>query len=150
MAGVKNPLYDVVARTGWGAGPLCREAAFYPEGMGKVWVLDTETKGTGANMVPLDRVRKRPSAPEPLFVPRKPQPRPAEEPRPRPPRRFKVVDVMTRQTLVEDAGARETVEALRGVRSNVDVNVYVWHGEDERWRLLTLPEQRAIWDLAQD
>jgi hypothetical protein len=24
--------------------------------VGKVWVLDTETKGTGANMVPLERV----------------------------------------------------------------------------------------------
>src|SRR5687768_12060058 len=28
--------------------------------MGKVWVLDTETKGTGANMVPLDKVLRRP------------------------------------------------------------------------------------------
>ncbi|HUO72278.1 MAG TPA: hypothetical protein VMU39_16030 [Solirubrobacteraceae bacterium] len=34
--------------------------------MGKVWVLDTETKGTGANMVPLERVvQKRSSPPEP-------------------------------------------------------------------------------------
>ena len=34
--------------------------------MGKVWVLDTETKGTGANMVPLEKVQKeapRPSKP---------------------------------------------------------------------------------------
>ena len=28
--------------------------------MGKVWVLDTETKGTGANMVPLEQAQKRP------------------------------------------------------------------------------------------
>jgi hypothetical protein len=28
--------------------------------MGKVWVLDTETKGTGANMVPLEKVLRRP------------------------------------------------------------------------------------------
>ena len=27
--------------------------------MAKVWVLDTDTKGTGANMVPLERVLKR-------------------------------------------------------------------------------------------
>jgi hypothetical protein len=28
--------------------------------VGKVWVLDTETKGTGANMVPLEKTQKRP------------------------------------------------------------------------------------------
>jgi hypothetical protein len=32
--------------------------------MGKTWVLDTETKGTGANMVPLEKVLKRPEPPE--------------------------------------------------------------------------------------
>jgi hypothetical protein len=33
--------------------------------MGKTWVLDTETKGTGANVVPLEKVLKRPEPPEP-------------------------------------------------------------------------------------
>jgi hypothetical protein len=28
--------------------------------MGKTWVLDTETKGTGANMVPLEKVQEKP------------------------------------------------------------------------------------------
>jgi hypothetical protein len=28
--------------------------------MGKTWVLDTETKGTGANMVPLEKVQAKP------------------------------------------------------------------------------------------
>jgi hypothetical protein len=32
--------------------------------MAKVWVLDTETKGTGANVVPLEKVLKRPEPPE--------------------------------------------------------------------------------------
>ncbi|MEA2361902.1 MAG: hypothetical protein QOD71_1047 [Thermoleophilaceae bacterium] len=32
--------------------------------MGKTWVLDTETKGTGANMVPLEKVLERPAPPE--------------------------------------------------------------------------------------
>src|SRR5688572_14211568 len=32
--------------------------------MGKVWVLDTETKGTGANVVPLERVLQRPEPPQ--------------------------------------------------------------------------------------
>jgi hypothetical protein len=39
--------------------------------MGKVWVLDTETKGTGANMVPLEKVEARP------------EPRPRKPARPR-------------------------------------------------------------------
>jgi hypothetical protein len=30
--------------------------------MGKTWVLDTETKGTGANMVPLEKVQKKPDS----------------------------------------------------------------------------------------
>jgi hypothetical protein len=30
--------------------------------MGKTWVLDTETKGTGANMVPLEKVRRKADA----------------------------------------------------------------------------------------
>jgi hypothetical protein len=30
--------------------------------VGKVWVLDTETKGTGANMVPLEQAQKQPDS----------------------------------------------------------------------------------------
>jgi hypothetical protein len=30
--------------------------------MGKTWVLDTETKGTGANMVPLEKLQKKADA----------------------------------------------------------------------------------------
>lgn len=30
--------------------------------MRKTWVLDTETKGTGANVVPLEKVQKKPEA----------------------------------------------------------------------------------------
>jgi hypothetical protein len=63
--------------------------------MGKMWVLHTETKGTGATVVPLERATER-SAPEPLSVPRKPKPREPEPPKPRGPVRFRVVDVMTR------------------------------------------------------
>jgi hypothetical protein len=117
--------------------------------MGKVWVLHTETKGTGANMVPLESVlSKRSTAPEPVFVPRKPQPRPEEAPKPKPARRFKVVDVMTRQALVDGGSTRETADVLGGVRSIVDVTLYVWQAEHDRWRMLTLDEKRAIWELA--
>jgi len=37
--------------------------------MGRVWVLDTETKGTGAEMVPLDKVlKKQAPSKEPIFA----------------------------------------------------------------------------------
>ena len=116
--------------------------------MSDVWVLHTETKGTGATMVPLERVTQRSVPAEPFRVPRKPRPRPQKAPAPRSPRRFRVVDVMTRQTVAGDAGARGAVEALRGARSIVDVDVYVWQEERNRWRMLTFPERHAMWELA--
>jgi hypothetical protein len=116
--------------------------------MGTTWILDTETKGTGANMVPLERKQKRSTAPEPLSVPRKPQPREPEPPKPKLPHRFRIVDLMTQQNIVDDVGAAEAVDALRDVRSTVDVTVYVWHPERERWRRLTFSEQRSMFDLA--
>ena len=43
--------------------------------MGKTWVLDTETKGTGANVVPLEKVLQTPEAdPKPGRPARKPPP----------------------------------------------------------------------------
>jgi hypothetical protein len=114
--------------------------------MGKVWILDTETKGTGANMVPLDRVLRKPGsdAVQGFSFPELKPPAPAD-PRPRQPRRFKVVDVETREVLAEDADARTTIGLLEPVRSIVDVNVWVWQPERERWRLLTIDELRALW-----
>ena len=116
--------------------------------MGK-WVLDTETKGTGANMVPLEKVQRRPGEGErePILVAPKPRPRPAPEPTPKQPPRFRVVDVMTGQTLADDATGRQTVDALKAIRSVVDVRISRWDSENERYRPLTLGEQRAIWDL---
>ncbi len=99
-------------------------------------------------MVPLESVTKRPSTPEPVVVPRKPKPRPVQAPAPRPPRRFRVVDVVSREALVDDASTSATVDALRGVRSIVDVNVYVWQEERDRWRMLTFGERQALWELA--
>jgi hypothetical protein len=82
-------------------------------------------------------------------VPRKPaRPREPPAPTPRPPRRFKIVDVLTRQTLAAGADTREAVDVLGDVGSLVDVNVYIWEDERARWRLLTISEQRAIWELA--
>jgi hypothetical protein len=120
----------------------------------KVWVLDTDTKGTGANVVPLERVLKRGSDAGPQYgfpgfdfrepdVPRELADAPAE---PRKPLEFKVVDVMSRRVLADGADARATLAALEGVRSVVDVTIYVWDAERERWQMLTLAETRALWE----
>jgi hypothetical protein len=125
----------------------------------KVWVLDTETKGTGAEMVPLDKVqeerrrsgerRKSTSfGDRPWRRMRKREPAP--EPPPRRPRRFKVVDVMTRRTLAEGVGTRETLEALRGAGTVVDVRVYVWDQRAGNWRALSFGEQKLLWEHRHD
>ena len=121
--------------------------------MAKTWVLDTETKGTGAEMVPLENLQqRRRSAQEGAraaerrrwrFRKREPEP-PAE--RPRQPRRFKVVDVMTREALAEDVAVRRVLELLGESRSVVDSIVYVWDREQDDWRPLTMREQKLLWD----
>jgi hypothetical protein len=114
--------------------------------VGKVWILDTETKGTGANMVPLDSVLRKPGsdAVEGFRLPVLKPPAPTPQ-APRPLRRFRVVDVLTREVLADGADARATVELLQGVRSIVDVTMWVWQPEEERWRLLSLEEARGLW-----
>lgn len=115
--------------------------------MGKTWVLDTETKGTGAQMVPLEKVLRQPAG-KPARRPVPPaRPRRAPQPEPAKPRRFMVVDVMTREVLAEDAGTRATVELLDDVRSIVDVAIYVWSEQAMKWQLLTLAESKMLWKL---
>jgi hypothetical protein len=116
--------------------------------MGKTWILQTATKGTGATMVPLDGGAERTPEREPLHVPRKPQPRRPKLPAPRGPRRFRVVDLMTRETLLDDGGAAEAVAVLKEIRSTVDVTVSVWDDGRSRWRPLTLAEQRTLFEFA--
>lgn len=115
--------------------------------MAKVWVLDTSTKGTGATVVPLETVLRKPSGhSEPIYVPPPRRPKAPSPPEPRRPREFKVVDILSRQVLAEHATARAAVEVLNGVRSIVDVNVYVWEPRTAKWRLLTFDEQRLLWN----
>jgi hypothetical protein len=123
--------------------------------MGKTWVLDTDTKGTGAEMVPLEKVlqRKGPAAPKDppssLRLRRRRRDRVVDEeqaPKPRQPRRFKIVDVMTREVVAEGVGARETLELLGRTRSTVDVRVYAWDPKATDWRPLTIGEQRLMRD----
>jgi hypothetical protein len=113
----------------------------------KTWVLDTETKGTGANMVPLEkRATRLGQSRDVLYVPRKHAPTGAKPTAPRPARKFKVVEVVSRQVLAEGTDTRRTVELLNGVRSIVDVQVYVWQPVREKWRMLGLDEVRLLWD----
>jgi hypothetical protein len=111
----------------------------------KPWVLDTGTKGTGAEMVPLEKTLDKAAPDRAPFVPPTPRPRPAAAPQPRKPRRFKVVDVLGGRVLAEDVDARAALGTLAGVRNVIDVRVYVWQPRARRWRLLTLSEQKAMW-----
>jgi hypothetical protein len=115
--------------------------------VGKVWILDTQTKGTGANMVPLDGVLRKPGSDtvEGFRLPALKPPAPPPD-APRAPRSFKVINLLTREVLAEGVDARATVALLEGVRSIVDVTISVWQPDDERWRPLSLEEARALWD----
>jgi hypothetical protein len=115
--------------------------------MPKKWVLDTETKGTGAQMLPLEKALREPAGkPARRPVPQR-KPRPAPAPEPSKPRRFKVVDVMTREVLAEGAGTRATVDVLEDVRSVVDVAIYVWSDRLEKWQPLSFAESKMLWDF---
>src|SRR5271169_5647218 len=114
--------------------------------MGKTWILDTETKGTGAHVVPLENVLRKPSTERELaLVALERRPRETEPIEPPAPLRFKVVDIRSSRVLAEDTDARETVDVLEGIGSVIDVRIYLWMRFTERWRLLTLAEQKALW-----
>lgn len=115
-------------------------------GVAKTWILDTETKGTGAHIAPLKDGRPRPERELATVTFERPA-RPAAEPAPPAPRVFKVVDVMSARVLAEGADTRETLELLAGMKSVVDARIYVWAPAAERWRLLSIAEQRALWEL---
>jgi hypothetical protein len=120
-----------------------------------VWVLDTETKGTGAEMVPLERLEERKRLrgrrrrePIRVIAPEEPggaQPVVVEPETERGPRRFKVMDVLSRQVLADNVGLAEALAALRELASVVDAKVYVWESDDQDWRPLTMSERRTLW-----
>jgi len=114
--------------------------------MARTWVLDTETKGTGAQMVPLEKRRAEPGRERDLTLVELGGPtRALPEPGQPAPKLFKVVDVMSARTLAENVGAREAVGALEGLRSVLDARISVWSPERGRWRVLTLDEAKALW-----
>lgn len=112
----------------------------------KVWVLDAETKGTGARVVPLEDTLVKPSD-RPIPVVRRPAQKPKPEPpEPRRPRSFRVTDVMSRRVLAEDANARTTLDLLADTRSIVDVTIDVWDPKAGRWRRLAHGEKTTLWN----
>ncbi len=60
---------------------------------------------------------------------------------------FKVVDVCSDTTLVEDASAFTTVAALQTVESIFDVWIFVWIPDLDLWRQLTPGEHRLLWNF---
>ncbi len=116
--------------------------------MAKTWVLDTETKGTGAEMVPIEKTRARPSRERDLALVELGGPAKAQATESPPaPNLFKVVDVLSARTLAENVGTREAVRALEGLRSVLDARISVWSPERGRWRILTLEEAKALWSF---
>jgi hypothetical protein len=57
------------------------------------------------------------------------------------------MSVMSRRVLVEGADARGALDALRGIRSVVDVSIYVWDSSEDDWRPLTLAEKKLMWSF---
>ena len=128
--------------------------------MGRVWVLDTDTKGTGAEMVPLDTLleRKRSASEADPEKARRRKPRTrrqddvrrdshedsraAEASRAR--REFRLVNALSGQLIGERVDLRGACEVLAAARSVADVRVYVRERPDAPWRALTLREQRAL------
>jgi hypothetical protein len=118
--------------------------------MAKTWVLDTETKGTGANMVPLEAVLRRPGAERGLAtvaLAPKPGPPPAHAPGASEPLRFRVVDVLGGRELARGVGVQAAVRLLEQMRTALDARVYVWAEDKRRWRLLTLEEHKLLWQF---
>jgi len=112
--------------------------------MGKVWVLDSETKGTGAHMAPLPRAR--PAREGDLSITRfAAPPRAKATPPRRLPRRFRVLDVLGNRVLADDVQAPQALAALSQLHKALDARVYVREPPSDRWRLLTLAETRTLW-----
>jgi hypothetical protein len=118
--------------------------------VGKTWVLDTETKGTGANMVPLEALlRQRGSERGLATVALAPKPGPAPEASPGTTEalRFRVVDVLGGRELARGVGVQAAVRLLEQMRTVLDARVYVWVENQRRWRLLTLEEHKLLWQF---
>jgi hypothetical protein len=121
--------------------------------MAKTWVLDTETKGTGAHVAPLSEKQAARRAERDLAVvqlqrPPRP-PRAEDDPTRTDSRRFKLVDVRAGRVLGEELDTRRVAAGLARMSSPLDARVFVWQPERERWHLLGLAQTRTLWQLGQ-
>ena len=116
--------------------------------MAKTWVLDTETKGTGAHVAPLSQKpnKRADRALAVVQLPRPPRPARAEEELSRE-RSFKLVDVRAASVIGEDLDTRTALSELGRFASPLDARVYVLDERRRRWRLLSLAETRSLWEL---
>ena len=114
--------------------------------MAKKWVLRTETKGTGAHMAPLEDVLEKPGSRKGItsYARKRRKRQATETPEPKAPR-FKIVDVLTQQVLAEGASTTEAVDLLKGVRSIVDVRMYIWDDRAGKWRLISSALEKDLW-----
>jgi hypothetical protein len=116
--------------------------------MAKTWILDTETKGTGAHVAPFEKALAKAVEQQDLAtVTLERPPRVRAVPEPPGPLKFKVLDIRSSQALGEGVDMRAAVELLETIGSVVDVRIYVWMPRAARWRLLTLAEQKALWEF---
>jgi hypothetical protein len=133
--------------------------------VGRVWVLDTDAKGTGAEMVPLDTLleRKRSTTKADPDAPkrRKRSTRRrgdahraggedagvAEAPRRR--HEFRLVNALSGRLIGDGVDLRATCELLGAARSVADVRVYARAQPEKPWRALTLREQQSLRGLHQ-
>ena len=112
-----------------------------------MWVLDTDTKGTGARMTPLKDTLAKPSQDPAPTIPRPPKRKPAPRaPEPRRPRAFRVTDVLSNRVLAENADIRSTLALLDRTRSIVDVTIDVWDPKAGRWRRVSHGEKATLWN----
>jgi hypothetical protein len=88
---------------------------------GKTWVLDTDTKGTGANMVPLEKVLQKQgdTSARPRRTARRPEPAPTAE-RPAPERRRRSERVETTRTALPPGHVRKRATGEIGQVKAVD------------------------------
>jgi hypothetical protein len=115
--------------------------------MGKTWVLDTETKGTGAQMVPIEKKHSGGPGRGPVVVEPRRRREPENDVRAPQAHAFRVVDAMSRQVIADDTDLRDTLRVLEDARSVVDVSIWVWDEAADDWRLLTFGERQALWRL---
>jgi hypothetical protein len=105
-----------------GGGPATTALQSRRLAMRKVWVLDTETKGTGAQMVPLEKVLRQPAGEaRPSTRSRKSRPSSADRPPEANPRaRARKLDRRVRRTTLPPGHVRKTATGEIGRVRSVD------------------------------